>query len=1383
MNVFLSHNSADKPSVEHIKRALENWEPPLSCWFDKDNLRAQGTWLSQIEVAIETCDSAAVFFGRHGMGPVHESERQLLLQRAWNEPEKFRLIPVLLPGAEKADIKGFMSLHNWVDFREGLDSPHSVERLVAFVLGVAPASDGECQLPGEPYRGLESFDTEHSEFYFGREKQVRELCRRIKRWPFVTILGGSGSGKSSLLRCGLNTAVAGEELPELATATRLTFRPGRNPVSALAEVLATMVDRVGESTVADLADEFTKTLSEEPRGLLATMRSRLPLDNLVLICVDQFEEVFTQNTDQQTTEQFVKLLTAVARNHNDRYRIVITLRADFLQESLSLPMLTELIENRTLMLGEMTPDALREVVVRPAQVAGAYLEKGLTERILSDLRDQRGSLPLLQHALAELWSRRRGRWLCNEDYTEIGGVAGALQRRADLTFESLSKREQRIARMIFLRLTTPGDGVPPTRNRVKLSELAPWDENPTFVRAVVDKLRDKEARLLVTHEDGSVEVTHETLIKNWETLGKWLEQSREDIREHKRITRASKEWMSLRDESLLWVAGRLHKALSFSDANPEFINSLEREFLEECKAKLSQSKANSRKSRRTTLALVIGVILLCSLAAVSAGFQWLVARNSLAQSTVNRLLMEARKLEGDERTRLSLATIALRISLENTKPSQLFQAQKRKRGLQVGLTETSADEVWRYLRSRPTFWSRTLRKAVADANLHSSPTCVAFSDVNDFFASGGADGLVYLWKIDELWAGPTILKAHKGPVRTIAFSPKGAYLASGGNDTDIRLWSITEQNLPNQILEGHTDLVTSLAFSPDGEYLASGSVDKTVRLWNMTNPDSAPLVYSRHEDYVLCVAISSDSGLIASGSSDETIHLRRLGVPSTEPRILKGHGGYVSSVAFSRDGRTLASGSKDGNVRLWDVDHQSPTPRLLVGHLQPVRSVAFSPTGHLLATGSDDSTLRLWNLAGSESQPTVLEEPTVTSVAFARDGTTIATGSFTRAVKIWDIGSRQTQAKVLTGAPSSCIAYSPKLSRLVAASKTNAAYWTRKDSKPTIVDATRDTSSSSERVIGVALSQNGRYLVRSYESHIDIPTASDSFPRSSQRRLLIWDLEQLGTPRTLDGLARQQGRPDVLAFSIDGRYLAQAGDDKIRVWDLTRPQVASYDLESESAPQVSERGESILSLTFSNDAMRVAAGSADNFVRVWSLGSPTTSPQIFKGHGQFVGTIAFSNDGELLASGSADGTVRVWITDVPEKLPLVLKTPDARVNTVLFSPEDEWIAAGASDGTVRLWNVDELEAAPRLLKGASEVRAIVSLAFSPDGQELACGSSAGVIRIWRQDESWNLPVDFSALLTFAEEAADRTFTSEEIKHFGLEDVRDLVPLDTLLDHH
>ena len=441
---FLSHNSRDKPAVEVIKGLLERGERPIPCWFDKDDLRSTGTWISQLEKAIKSCEAAVFFLGPNGLGPVHDEEKALLLQRAMYD-KSFRLVSVLLPGTQQSDVEGFIKAHMWADFRKGLDDAAALQRLRAFILGEAPKSgpgdDPHVPKPKiEPYRGLEPFEGKHAIYFFGRDDEIKELCGRLQEWPFTAVIGGSGSGKSSIVRAGLQTELATQERPALAHTTTITVRPGSSPIRALADqVVASLPEQ--SATITErlkLVEDFDQQFRTGSDKLLNVLRSLYPKDDQhILLVIDQFEELFTHSTETQIANregeapaepqqerregeapaepqqerregeapaeprasdsslpesshnsqqtQFVELLAAVAKSQLDRLRIVITLRADFFDRCLSVPTLKSLIENRTLLLGKLSDDALRTVIEAPAFQVRAYFEKGLVARILKSV--------------------------------------------------------------------------------------------------------------------------------------------------------------------------------------------------------------------------------------------------------------------------------------------------------------------------------------------------------------------------------------------------------------------------------------------------------------------------------------------------------------------------------------------------------------------------------------------------------------------------------------------------------------------------------------------------------------------------------------------------------------------------------------------------------------------------------------------------------------------------------------------------------------------------------------------------------------------------------------------------------------------------------------
>jgi hypothetical protein len=176
--------------------------------------------------------------------------------------------------------------------------------------------------------------------------------------------------------------------------------------------------------------------------------------------------------------------------------VVLTMRADFYGKCAAHPGLAAALSDHQVLVGPMTEDELRRAIERPAQLVGCEFEPGLVERLLHDVEDQAGALPLLQYALLELWQRRDGRRLTVAAYREIGGLQGALENRANDVLRGFTEPERKLCRRIFLRLTQPGEGTEDTKRRASYRELITSAGDEETVKDVVQRLAN--ARLITT---------------------------------------------------------------------------------------------------------------------------------------------------------------------------------------------------------------------------------------------------------------------------------------------------------------------------------------------------------------------------------------------------------------------------------------------------------------------------------------------------------------------------------------------------------------------------------------------------------------------------------------------------------------------------------------------------------------------------------------------------------------------------------------------------------------------------------------------------------------------------------------------------------------------
>ncbi len=957
----------------------------------------------------------------------------------------------------------------------------------------AESTDTDNEILPCPYRGLFHFGPDDAEFFFGREVFVEELFAATQTRNFIPVLGASGSGKSSVVLAGLVPRLE-QEGNWLFT----HFRPGSEPFHALALALVPLytpnlnaTERIAQARqLANYLREGTISLADVFAQIHQNQQNFR-----VLLIADQFEELYTLCTDGKIRRSFLDVLLAsfhLSTSQSQQNNVLIaTMRADFLGNALSYPKFGDLLQNSDIKIRSMNHEELEEVIIKPADKLGVSFEAGLVERILDDVKDEPGNLPLLEFALTQLWKRRTGKQLSHVAYEEIGEVEGALARHADENYRKLSEVQREQVRRIFIQLVRPGEGTEDTRRLATKAELnqANW--------GLVKHLAD--ARLVVTSQNAAnqetVEVVHEALIRNWGELRQWMDTDREFRAWQERLRVGMYQWEEMqRDEGILLRGAALADAEEKLKLRRDDVAQGEKDFIQVSIA-LRDRERKQREHRR--LFTISGLTMAAVASLLFAGVSWW--RLDVNQKNAD-LITRNTNVKG--------------LWLRN-----VDQLQALKEGIELGKKLQKESKATPETRMRVV---ALLREIVYDIKERNSlekhgevVTNVAFSPDGNTIASASWDNTVKLWNLQ----GQVIqtLSGHGEAVYSVAFSPDGNTIATASHDNTVKLWNLQGQVI--QTLSGHSGLVNSVAFSPDGNTIASASHDNTVKLWNLQGQEIKTL--SGHGEAVYSVAFSPDGNTIATASHDKTAKLWNL--QGQAIKTLRGYGGLVYSVAFSPDGNTIASASHDNTVRLWNL--QGQVIKTLSGH-DDVNSVAFSPDGNTIATsgGNRARTVKLWNLQGQEIKTLSGHGEAVYSVAFSPDGNTIATASHDKTAKLWNL---QGQAiKTLRGHSFKSVAFSPNDNTFASASLNNTVkLWNLQGQE------IKTLSGHGKGVTSVAFSPNGNTI------------ASASFDKTVK----LWNLQGQEI-KTLSG----HGDSVIsVAFSPDGNTIASASwDNTVKLWNF-----------------------------------------------------------------------------------------------------------------------------------------------------------------------------------------------------------------------------------------
>jgi DNA-binding SARP family transcriptional activator len=406
-----------------------------------------------------------------------------------------------------------------------------------------------------PFKGLRAFYEADNAEFFGRDRLIASIVRRIEEGErLVALVGPSGSGKSSVVRAGLIPALRKGAIPGSERWAIAEMVPGSRPFAELEVALL--------RSSLDAPDSLAGQLAEPDDGVLRAALRMVPGDNSRLVLViDQFEELFTLVTDDDERRRFILNLLPVLDDAHGRITVVLTLRADFYDRPLAFPEFGNQLGDGVVNVVPLTPDELEEAAQKPLDEARVRLAPALLAALLTDVLGQPGALPLFQYTLTELFDRRAGDTLTIDDYHAIGGLRGALTRRAEELFTGLEADQQAAAKQLFLRLVTIVANDEWGRRRVPASEIVSLDVDLVAVQGVIELFT--EHRLLTVDRDfvtGSptVEVAHEALLTEWDRLSGWIERSRKDVERHAALTSALNEWIeSERHPDFLLTGSRL----------------------------------------------------------------------------------------------------------------------------------------------------------------------------------------------------------------------------------------------------------------------------------------------------------------------------------------------------------------------------------------------------------------------------------------------------------------------------------------------------------------------------------------------------------------------------------------------------------------------------------------------------------------------------------------------------------------------------------------------------------------------------------------------------------------------------------------------------------
>jgi WD40 repeat protein/energy-coupling factor transporter ATP-binding protein EcfA2 len=1194
-----------------------------------------------------------------------------------------------------------------------------------------------------PYKSLKAFTQDDAYFFHGREELIDKIVKKLESNSFLTVVGASGSGKSSVVRAGvvpklvtngLNTS----QSQQTQACQTWVMLPGDNPFTALAKAIAPNEPKLIEGVLHAGVKGFVDWLRQQPQAIY-------------VLAIDQFEELFTLTPEKEGTD-FIRLIIAAVERAGDCFKVIITLRGDFINECLNLGEIAPLMEQNEILVtvksSRLEDEQYRQIIAQPAQKVGLEVEEGLMAVLLEELKN--GSLPLLQYALEELWQKRSQGKLTLKDYQQyIGRLGQFLSDKAEATYKNLNQLQQECAQSIFLSLVYLAEEQDKTnkdtRRRLLKSDLRvnkyKYTLDDTLQALVEARLivvsgeennfslvtdGDRQNALAVADEvkennsspdRDTVEIAHEILINNWKTLEGWLKDNRDKYRLIREINQRAKDWkQNDRQEGFLLSKGALAKyEESYVKYADEFPKLSDRFMDASIQARDKADKLAKRRHRQTVGILTGGITILATALVFALG--------QLRRATIN----EVNALHNSAETllasnqKLDALTIALKAGKLTDKNYLGLDFKIRLKILNLIQNIFYQTKEYNRLESQA--------EHIIDISL--SPN-------GQIIASIEPGGEIELWNTDGklLYS----LKTSNRPTSNVVFGHNSQTFAYASDDKTIKLWNIENKPFHQQTLKGHTDNINQVIFSPDGKTIASASDDKTIKLWNIQGRLLHTL--EDHNEGIGEIKFSPDGKTIISIDSNNIRLRNRLTVDSSisvdkhntvklwsiEGQLLhtlKGHTDDINNIEFSPDGQTIASASDDKTVKLWNVEGQ--LLHTLEGHTDQVNSVAFSPDGQTIASASYDGTVELWNLRGRSIDIIDGYPDDMRSVVFSPDGKTIGysdTTGNTRLVRIKK-NRRENLFSDLDGyiKRTSNIVFTPD-SKAIVATDNAIELWNLRDRL--LKTITVDSFENDTRERGLVASNTKKDIIASAKN-------DDAIIR-------LWNFKG----QLLNTFTTKSEDINDIEFSSDGRILASINDNRmIELWNTNGKSIHVFrvGLRGIKSVKFSPDGQ-LMAFTFQSsrrktrNSLETSRSDLDsNKIELRNLKGELL--HILEGHTDYVDDVIFSPDGQTIASISRDNTVKLW--DLNGTLLNTLESHNNDINRVIFSPDGQIIAAfddadfrldssnENEDKVIKLWNIQG-DLISTIKNNSRD--SIKDMEFIPDKKIIISAGNDSTIKLW-----------------------------------------------------
>lgn len=1237
--------------------------------------------------------------------------------------------------------------------------------------------------PKNPFPGLRAFAEGEADRFFGRRQQIDELAVRLVQSQFIAVSGNSGCGKSSLVLAGLLRELDRRAAGPDATVWRpVIMLPGNQPIANLSKALSRGLDAVSsdEMRIGLLFGQ----LKLGGLGLAEAVRqAKLGTRTRVLLVVDQFEELFRlKQADPDEASAFVKLLLNAALDTQSPVSVILTLRSDSLGYCADYRGLPEAINQGQYLVPKLTRDQRKEAIMGPVELRSQRITARLVQRILNDVSDDFDDLPVMQHALSRTWNCwvsmcQGSRWIDLEDYEKIGTTTDAISIHADEAVKAT--QQQPVVEKVFRALTERGPNGEAIRRALAFDQLCEIvGGERRVIEQVVERFRRPDTAFLRPGQDvplasnPMVDISHESLIRQWRRLGGWVQAEAESAVILRRLLDSARRYES--KGGSLWRGPELREALKWQkQAAPTagwaelYAQDSGADVWESAKQFLAASRRRAWL-RRAGLA-VVPVAVLPLLFAVN------LLQQSQSSNLANKALTSIDKDPAysarlafaavERNSRNKLAELALRqamAQLETAHTVEIIEPCDRSSESTTGkradcgpvrdvrYSEDGSQLLVVAGKVVTLFGSKDFRPIGTRIERETNVLQAWLINGNKTLVTRTEDLKAQIQQLGEGVVRP-LPCPNDSAVWAIAYSRDEdrdeRHVAIGCYEGEVLVWRIsqTAEQLTDTFSRSVKDpsTVTALDFSANGAFLASGDAEGKVAVWKLGEPgvwvDHVGVGTKNeksleHKEAIRSVYFSKEHSnfLVTAGDDKQAIvwdlNLERRPLTKEEQNnkwnwVLE-HERLVTSAMF------FPALDEDGTPPVFTVSgkiaqrwvSETKDQKQMRGHDDWINDANASPDGEHLVTACADGNARIWS---TRSGPPIAvlrgHRGLVNRAIFSPKGDLVLTASADGSVRAWKFRAPRVLASLNHWALGAT--FDPQGTHVAIADEAGTACVLTLSDGATCSDPSAKKLTVGHGMLSeLSWSRDAKYLV-------GVATLNTV---DFKRTPILWEI------------ANEDGSDSIAlseminaAFRVGGDELLTVNNKgRLALWDAKRLDAPDLEPLLEFGSEDFVRGWSTVSI--SPDGLWIAASNGKD-IDLWRRSDYRAAPKKLVGPRGLVRSLRFSHDSKRLLSANDDRTVLIWSLLEPDKPVPLQGGHTGAVYTASFDPTDNWVVTGSGDGTIGVWDAKQnQEGLIALLRWHSE--AVDTVEFSPDGQSILSASDDGTVRLG-QCKTCTLPLD------------------------------------------